>query len=92
MVCHHPCVSRNNTKICCEVTEDKIIICEKTAGLRRGNSSDLKSACSKVVFPVEIFQFQEMHNESYFLATFLGHSRRPTRLFFILLKSHNSKV
>jgi hypothetical protein len=37
---------------------------EKTAGLRSGNFSDLNSACSKVLVPVKIFQFQDMGNES----------------------------
>jgi hypothetical protein len=30
-----------NEKICCEIIEDKIAVCEKTAGLRSGNISDL---------------------------------------------------
>ena len=44
----HRSVSLNNEKICCEISEDKIALCEKTAGLRSGNFSDLNSACSKV--------------------------------------------
>jgi hypothetical protein len=32
-VCLHPSVSLNNEKICCEISEDKIAVCEKTAGL-----------------------------------------------------------
>ena len=55
-VCLHPCVSLNNEKICREICEHKIAVCEKTAGLRNGNSSDLNSACSKVLVPVKIFQ------------------------------------
>ena len=42
-------------------------ICEKTAGLRSGNFSDLDSACLKMLVPVEIFQyclFYDMLNES----------------------------
>ena len=39
-------------------------VCEKTAGLRSGNSSDLSSACLKVLVPVEIFQFSDMHYET----------------------------
>ncbi len=31
-------------------------ICEKTAGLRSGNFSDLDSACLKMLVPVKIFQ------------------------------------
>ena len=46
-VCLHPCVSLNN---------EKIAVCEKTAGLRSGNSSDLNSACSKVLVSIKIFQ------------------------------------
>ena len=57
-------VSLNNEKICCEISEDKIAFCEKTAGLRRGKFSDSNSACLKVLVPVKIFQFQDMLNES----------------------------
>ena len=56
IVYHHRSVSLNNDKICCEISEDKIAVCEKTAGLRSGNFSDLNSACSKVLVPVKIFQ------------------------------------
>jgi hypothetical protein len=59
-VCLHPSVSLNNEKICREISEDKITVCEKTAGLRCGKFSDLNSACSKVLVPVKIFQFQDM--------------------------------
>ena len=38
-------------------------VCEKSAGLRRGNFSDLNSACLKVLVPVQIFQFLDMRNE-----------------------------
>ena len=50
-MCLHPSVSLNNEKICCGISEDKIIVavCEKTAGLRCGKFSDLNSACSKVL-------------------------------------------
>ena len=64
IVCHHRSVSLNNEKICCEISEDKIAVCEKTAGLRSGNFSDLNSACSKVLVAVKIFQSQDMRNES----------------------------
>ena len=57
-VCRHPSVSLNNEKICREFSEHKI------AGLRSGNSSDLDSACLKVLVPVEIFQFSDMHYET----------------------------
>jgi hypothetical protein len=63
-VCLHPSVSLNNEKICCEISEDKIAVCEKTSGLRCGKFSDLNSACSKVL--------------GTFLGTFRGHSKRPT--------------
>ena len=63
-VCLHPSVSLNNEKICREFSEHKIAVCEKTAGLRSGNSSDLNSACLKVLVPVEIFQFSDMHYEA----------------------------
>ena len=51
-------------KICREFSEHKIAVCEKTAGLRSGHSSDLNSACLKVLVPVEIFQFSDMHYET----------------------------
>ena len=51
-------------KNCCEISEDKIAFCEKTAGLRRGGFSDSNSACLKVLVPVKIFQFQDMLIES----------------------------
>ena len=51
--------------------------CEKTAGLRCGKSSDLNSACSKVLVTIKIFQFQDMLNENRFLGTFRGQSKRP---------------
>ena len=44
-VCLHPSMSLNNEKNCRAISEDKIAVCEKTAGLRSGNSSDLDSAC-----------------------------------------------
>jgi hypothetical protein len=63
-VWRHRSVSLNNEKTCCEIIEDKIAFCEKTAGLRRGKFSDSNSACLKVLVPVKIFQFQDMFNES----------------------------
>ena len=55
-MCFHPCASLNNEKICREISEHEIAVCEKTAGLRSGNSSELNSAaCLKVLVPVEIF-------------------------------------
>jgi hypothetical protein len=55
-VYRHRSVSLNNEKICCEISEDKIAVSEKTAGLWSGNFSDLNSACSKVLVPIKIFQ------------------------------------
>jgi hypothetical protein len=72
-VCHHPSVSLNKEK----VSENKIAVCEKTQGLQSGIFSDLNSACSTVLVPVKIFQFQDMHYENRFLGTFQGHSKRP---------------
>ena len=55
-VCLHPSVSVNNEKNSREISEDKIAVCEKTAGLRKGNSSDLDSACfMKALVFVKIF-------------------------------------
>jgi hypothetical protein len=70
-------VSLNNENICREISEDKKAVCEKTAGLRSGNFSDLNSAvsaCSKVSVAVKIFQIQDMLNENRFLGTFPGHN------------------
>ncbi len=55
----------------------KLAVCEKTAGLLCGKSSDLNSACSKVLVPIKIFKFQDMLNENRFLGTFRGQSKRP---------------
>ena len=54
-VCLHPSVSLNNEKNCHSISEDKIAVCEKTAGLQSGSSSDLYSACLEVLVPVKIF-------------------------------------
>jgi hypothetical protein len=72
-------VSLNKEKICREISENKIAVCEKTQGLRSGNFSDLNSACSTVLIPVRIFQFQDMHYENRFLGTLRGHSKRPIK-------------
>ena len=61
------------------ISKDKIAVCEKTAGLRSGNSSYLDSACLKALVAVEIFQFSHVHYESRFLDTFRGHNIRPKR-------------
>jgi hypothetical protein len=59
IVCRHRSMLLNNEKSCRDISEDKIAVCEKTAGLCSGNFSDLNSACSKVLVPVKIFQFQD---------------------------------
>ena len=71
-------MSLNKEKVCREISETKIAVCEKTQGLRSGNFSDLNSACSTVLVPVKIFQFRDMHYENRSLGTFQGHSKRPT--------------
>jgi hypothetical protein len=78
----------NKEKICREISENKIAFCEKTQGLRSGNFSDLNSACSTMLVPVQIFQFQDMHYENRFLGTFRGHSKRPTYDICLITK-HN---
>ena len=85
-VCLHPSVSLNNEQNCREISKDKIAVCEKTAGLRSGNSSDLNSACLKALVPVQIFQFSDMHYESGFLDTFGGHNIRPIMVAFSVKK------
>jgi hypothetical protein len=59
IVCRHRSVLLNYEKSCREISEDKIAVFEKTAGLRSGKFSDLNLACSKVLVPVKIFQFQD---------------------------------
>ena len=54
-MCLHPSMSLNDEKNCREVNEDKIAVCEKTAGLRNGIFSDLTSACLKVLVSAKIF-------------------------------------
>ena len=54
-MCLHPPVSLNNEKNCRAISEDKIAVCEKTAGLRSGNSSDLDSGCLNVLVLENIF-------------------------------------
>ena len=44
-VCLHPFVSLNNERNCRKISEDKIPICEKSAGLQNGNSLSLNLAC-----------------------------------------------
>ena len=61
---YHPCVSLNKEKIYRDIGEHKIAVCEKTAGLRSGNSSDVNSACLTVLVPAKIFQIQDMLNET----------------------------
>ena len=56
IIYHYPCVSVNTKKNCHETSEHKIAVCEKTAGLRSGNSSDSNSACLKIVVPVKMFR------------------------------------
>ena len=51
----------------CEISEDKIAVCEKTADLLSGNSSDTDSACLKVLVLEKMFQLSDMHNENRFL-------------------------
>jgi hypothetical protein len=48
-VYRHRSVSLNNEKSCREISEDKIAVCEKIAGLQSWNFSDLNSPCSKVI-------------------------------------------
>ena len=61
-MCLHPSVSLDNAKNCREINEDKIEVCEKSAGVRSGNSSDLDSTCLKVLVTLKIFWFSDMHN------------------------------
>ena len=69
-MCLHPSVSLNNEQNCREISKDKIAVCEKTAGLRSGNSWDLDSACLKALVPVEIFQFSDMHSTLFECTTY----------------------
>ena len=76
-MCPHLSVSLNTEKAFRAISKDKITVCEKTAGLGSGNSSDLDSACLKALVPAKIFQFSDMHYESRFLDFFRGHNIRP---------------
>ena len=66
-VCLYLFVSLNSVKNCCEISEDKIAVCEKTADLLSGNSSDTDSACLTVLVLEKMFQLSDMHNENRFL-------------------------
>ena len=69
-------MSLNNEKICREISEDKIAVCEETAGLQSENFSDLNSACSKVLVSVKIFRFR---------GTFRGHRKRPKKIVILIV-------
>jgi hypothetical protein len=93
-------VSLNNEKICCEISEDKIAVCEKTARVRSGNFSDFNSACSKVLVSVKIFQFQDMGNESEryrdaangLVCPLIDHGSRPMKSHEFLRLTYTEKV
>jgi hypothetical protein len=91
-MCHHPSVSLNKEKVSREISETKIAVCEKTQGLRSGNFSDLNSACSTVLVPEKIFQFQDMHYENRFLGTFQDHSKRPMYFSVYYIKDSSSNI
>ena len=78
--CFHPSVSLNNEKICCQIGKDEIAVCEKTAGPRSENFSDLNSACQKVLVLVRVFQFYDMLHKNRLLDTFRGHRKRTITL------------
>ena len=80
-------MSLNNEQNCREISKDKIAVCEKTAGLRSGSSSDLNSACLKALVSVEIFQFSDMHYESRFLDTFREDNISPIIFLQLYLAS-----
>ena len=65
-MCLHPSVSSNNEKICHKISEDKIAVCEKTAGLRSGNFSDLNSAFYKASVPEKYFSLQTCEMKTLF--------------------------
>jgi hypothetical protein len=60
----HPSVLLNKEKICHEISENKIAVCEKTQGLRSGNFSDLNSACSKVLVPFQFHDKSERYRDA----------------------------
>ena len=69
-MCLHPSASLNNDKICCEISEDKIAVCEKIVGLRSGNFSDFNSACSKMLLTVKYFSSKTWEMKIVFQALF----------------------
>lgn len=67
----YPCVSLKKEQICREISENRMLIYKKNAGLRSRKFMDLNSACLKVLVHVKIFQVQDMYNgrEQYWDAT-----------------------
>ena len=63
-----------------KIVKIKQQLMKKPAGLRCRNSSDLSSACFKVLIPIKIFQFSDMHYENRCLDTFRGHNMRPEKM------------
>jgi hypothetical protein len=70
-------------------TENTNAICEKTAGLRSGNFSDLNSASSKMLVTVKKFQFHDMFNGNRYLGIYLGHGKRPILYSIQILQDVN---
>ena len=59
-------MSLNNEKNCREISEDKIAVCEKTAGLQSaaGNFGFELSAFESVIVPVKYFRFSRFSKKS----------------------------
>jgi hypothetical protein len=60
-------MSLNNEKNCREISEDKIAVCEKTAGLQSaaGNFGFELSAFESVIVPVKIFQIFKIFKKKF---------------------------
>ena len=69
-MCLHPSVLLNNhRKNCREISEDKIAVCERT-GSTSWELFGSRFSALKMLVPVKIFQFSDMHSENSFMDTF----------------------
>ena len=82
-------MSLNNENICREISENKIAVCEKTAGLRSRELSDLNSACSKVLSPVKKYSSSKTWEMK--VNDIAGCSKRPTNFIYFYSRSSSKQ-